>query len=415
MNKANLTSIKNKDIKQIKFNIDKKLYPKVVSFEDNELDIIAKQLFDDWYQKKYAKNMDFSDQFHKYENKIKEEIDDKFLIVTNNINELNKTTKDLFGISQNSQKKGEMMENIIFDYFQNNLQNYTFIKTNQIPHNADGHIITPDKQDILLEIKNYQGVVDKKEIEKLKFDMQYTKIKYGLFLSIQSGIVGKKTIDIEYFNDKEENTYYIIYVSYVLDEQHKIQSGISILETIYKFNTIYKNTRLNYIEDKLLDNLKDISLISDVITNLRKQYQTLEGKIKDNMDDYYQLIRDNEISIKQKINTLWENITTDLEKTKEILIKYDDYDTLLLELKTESPDCYSIMTRICDMLIKHKCNIIDKQYIYYQTLKIGEYKLYQKKVELTIYKPNISVKFSKKTDGGDYKFMECIIQQNKKN
>lgn len=397
----------NDNIKSINFVIDKQIYSHITKFTDEELNIISKQLFDDWYNKKYNQNSDMSEQFEKYENRIKTEIDDKFSTINNNITDLNKTTKDLFGISNNSQRKGEMMENIIYDYFKNNLQNYTFNRTNHISHNADAHLITPEKQDILLEIKNYQNAVDKKEIDKLKYDMQYTKIKYGLFLSIQSGIVGKKSIDIEYFMDKDNNTYYIMYVSYILDESHKIQSGLSVLETIYKLNQTYNHTRIDYIEDKILDNLKEVANISDMVTNLRKQYQTLEQKIKDNIDDYYQLIRDYEIQIRTKINNLWITITTELNTSKEILLKCDDLEILLEENK--DTDIFVPLSKIIDIFKNKNLNIIDKQYIYKGSEKIGEYKIYQKKVEVLTYRPQLIIKLNKKSENYEYKFLECIL------
>ena len=52
------------------------------------------------------------------------------------------------------------------------------------------------------------------------------------FLSFKSGICGKKTFDFEKYEDSNGFSNYIIYISYIFDENHKIQSGLLFLENL---------------------------------------------------------------------------------------------------------------------------------------------------------------------------------------
>lgn len=130
-------------------------------YNKDELEIIAKNLFLDWYE--YKKNNDYEAY------QIKE-----------SVQQLQQITKDIFGFSKISQKRGEIGENMIYTIFQNDYQNFSFEKTNHVSHSADAIVTTPNNDKFLLEIKNYQNVIDQKEIEKLKYDMEYTNINFSI-------------------------------------------------------------------------------------------------------------------------------------------------------------------------------------------------------------------------------------------
>ena len=80
-------------------------------YNKDELEIIAKNLFLDWYE--YKKNNDYESY------QIKE-----------SVQQLQQITKDIFGFSKISQKRGEIGENMIYTIFQNDYQNFSFEKTN---------------------------------------------------------------------------------------------------------------------------------------------------------------------------------------------------------------------------------------------------------------------------------------------
>lgn len=364
----------------INFDIDSNLLSTIIV---DDINVVAKYLLLEW--------------INKQNNKTNNDIDNN---LCNIINELTQTTKDIFGLSKTSQKRGEIIENNIYHIFENNYQNYAFIKTNHIPHHADAKFITPDNQEILIELKNYKTYVDKKEIDKLKFDMKHTKIKYGLFLSIQSGIAGKKTIDIEIF----DHDYTIVYISYVFDEIHKIQTGITLLETLNKMNTIKNVKRLKYLEDRVIKTFEDIKYLSETITILREKYSNLENNIKNELNSYYYFIRDNELKIKEKTNQLWIELNNDLSNNHSNLLNISDLDKLAIEDKS--------LFKIIDIIKKYNCQMIkrDNNIFYLNILdeRVGEIKKLKNRIDIQFYNPNILIKFDDKENNNLFYFETLI-------
>lgn len=351
-------------------------------YSKDELEIIAKNLFFDWCDYK-TKN-----DYETYQMK-------------ESIQQLQQVTKDIFGFSKISQKRGEVGENMIYTIFQNDYQNYSFKKTNHVSHSADAIVSTPDNDKFLLEIKNYQNVIDQKEIIKLKYDMEYTNINYALFISIQSGIVGKKTIDIEKFinNDKE---YTIVYCSYVFEEPHKLHSCITLLESLIKIKT----ENYNYIKDDIIETIKEITEIYDLIKNLNSQYLLVENNIKEQLSNFYLVIRDYQLKIKDKIN----KISKKIEDT--IYISSDEFINNFNE-----SECILQVNKINDLIIANHLKIINKDdstwFILNDTKNIGEVKKFKSKIEVSIYNPNICLKFlSKDKSDENYTLLNSIIKQS---
>ena len=360
-------------------------------YSKEEIEIIAKNLLLDWCD--YKKKNDYETY------QIKE-----------SIQQLQQVTKDIFGLSKTSQKRGEIGENMIYNIFQNDYQNYSFEKTNHVPHSADAIVTTPNNDKFLLEIKNYQNVIDQKEITKLKYDMEYTNINYALLISIQSGIVGKKTIDIEKFiiNNTDSRdplrVCTIVYCSYVFEEPHKLHSCITLLESLIKIKT----ENYNYFKDEIIETIKDITEIYDIIKNLNSQYLMVENTIKEQLSNFYLIIRDYQIKIKDKIN----KISTKIDDM--IYITSDEF----IDNFNES-ECILQVNKINDIIIANDLKIIKKDdstwiiVISNNTKNIGEIKKFKSKIEVSIYNPNICIKFlSKDKSDENYILLKSIIKQN---
>lgn len=360
-------------------------------YSKEEIEIIAKNLLLDWCD--YKKKNDYETY------QIKE-----------SIQQLQQVTKDIFGLSKTSQKRGEIGENMIYNIFQNDYQNYSFEKTNHVPHSADAIVTTPNNDKFLLEIKNYQNVIDQKEITKLKYDMEYTNINYALLISIQSGIVGKKTIDIEKFiiNNTDSRdplrVCTIVYCSYVFEEPHKLHSCITLLESLIKIKT----ENYNYFKDEIIETIKDITEIYDIIKNLNSQYLMVENTIKEQLSNFYLIIRDYQIKIKDKIN----KISTKIDDM--IYITSDEF----IDNFNES-ECILQVNKINDIIIANDLKIIKKDdstwiiAISNNTKNIGEIKKFKSKIEVSIYNPNICIKFlSKDKSDENYILLKSIIKQN---
>lgn len=403
-------------MEQISFYINKEILEDLSNYSIEEVNVLAKNLFLEWHKKNFKTDLSGLDStLELHQQKIRSDIDDKISNIKNSITDLCLVTKDVFGISKTSQKRGEIMENTIYDLFQNQFQNYSFEKTNHLPHHADGKMITPDNELFLIEIKNYQNTVDQKEIDKLKYDMSYTKIRHALFISIQSGIVGKKVVDIERFT-RDDNEYSIVYISYVLEENHKIHTGIAMIEALMKLDSCKKTNRIEYLEERILKTMKEITCLSETLNILRTKFLGMEKVIKDQLNDYYVHIRDYECQIKNKLNTIWDNILKDIANCEEVLLEYNNFDSILEENK--DLESFPIISRLIDIFKKENSKLIRKNdsllSLYYKDKNIGEIKKYKQKIELTFNKPKIMIKFIVKDDNDiNYNFLESILSENK--
>ena len=126
--------------------------------------------------------------------------------------------KKLFGLNSSSNKKGEISEDIIYQLINNKYKDYSYEKTRHIPHNADGMLNSITGLQSLVEIKNYNTNLNKDEVEKFKFDLDYNNIYFGLFISIKTNIIGYKCFDYEMFENNGK-VYHIVYISKIYENE----------------------------------------------------------------------------------------------------------------------------------------------------------------------------------------------------
>lgn len=219
------------------------------------------------------------------------------------IKPINDKIDNIFNIS-NSYKKGVIGEKIPIEYLKKLYPYNEVIETTKIPHSGDCIMKIEQVGNILYEFKYYDNIVNKKEIDKFYYDLNYNKIKYGIFISHTSGIFGKKKqIEWEYYNDK-----IIIYISRLGINDISIQLSTNLLITLIENNN-NKNLKIeNNIYEKIFNDfiieIKDIStntnIIYDKILNIKKTFNS-------------------------SIDSLIELLNQSNKKLEDILSKYNDY------------------------------------------------------------------------------------------
>jgi hypothetical protein len=247
--------------------------------------------------------------------------DDLVNTLNDTIQPLSDLTKNLYGLNQ-STKKGGVTESLIEDIIKIQLPEYNYDIKRGIPHHADGELNSPSSMKALVEIKNYNNTVPEDEIDKFKYDLSFRNITYGLFISTKSGIQNQKSFSYEKY-DKDGKTFHIVYVSKIFEENHKIYTGVMLLENIYKF--IKKNNKINRLDKSVIMNLRKIEKIIDEFSKIKNKYLEMESNIKRSLDDYYGIIREAEYEMKEKFNNIWDQIIDDEDK----LIKYTNKDTIV--------------------------------------------------------------------------------------
>jgi hypothetical protein len=219
-----------------------------------------------------------------------------------------------------SSVKGQIGENVVYDILVEKFPDYTIENTSKIGHSGDIQIQLPNYNKIIIEVKNYNKTIDTVEIDKLKYDMKFNKCNYAIFVSLNSGIVGKKRFQLETFHYDREN-YYILYVPYAF------LKGIPNKKSVIVHNSV--DDSLNNLTIKLEFCICVISNLSNVLKDhnhnynrhiehiineidqiyndfllVKQSYIKMEDNIKKALDNNMQNIKDYEISIKNRIKKL---------------------------------------------------------------------------------------------------------------
>jgi len=283
--------------------------------------------------------------FNEFLNKTKSEnslitfVDEKLTNLKLLINEIKlEKQKKILQLTTNNHK-GIRGEQLIYNFFKNN--NYIIEDTSEIPHSCDLKLYLEEiNQNVLIEIKNYKNTVDQKQIDKFYYDLNYTSINLGIFISLQSKIVNTKfpiewkiiecasnnNIIVLFISEcKEEYLYLAIYSLILLFKQNNYKSNLQLLENTELFNDIkYLSTQkdsINQIKQEILsihDNCT--KLILSLYNNLclfdnnftyilNKIYKKLDQEINGSNDLY---LLSNYLNINNNIKDILEIILSDL-------------------------------------------------------------------------------------------------------
>jgi hypothetical protein len=227
--------------------------------------------------------------------------------------------------------------------------------------------------------------------------MKFNKINYAIFISLNSGIVGRKKFQFEsFYHDK--NYYYILYVPYGMHKimptkkyiiQHngiedslinlsiKLEFCICVLDNLS--STLIK-PNLNHIKYYNLDNyidylLTELNLFYDEYMLLLQSSLKFDEGIKKLVDNHLQNIKDYETSIKNKINELVKQKCKLKHIEQSNQIKKPDYylkksDYYLKKYDNNNWDiiCIDLIGKIIkigdtfDLLMKYNNEIYNEQY-----------------------------------------------------
>ena len=234
---------------------------------------------------------------------IKDVINVSETIINTSNNTYNKIEEHLQIYSKSSKKKGNSGENRLYNILLNEYPNYDITNSSGLTGTGDFIINTDNNISILIETKEYQTNVSKKEVDKFYRDVKKNKT-HGIFISHSSGIVGKLDMQIDLFDN-----YILIFISNADYNIFKIKTAINtILFLSQHFNNKNDN---NIIIDKQLLNL---------INNDFTKFESIRKNLINGLKEYYNY------TIKQYNDMHLDNINLFLSKyfsdKKENICKY---------------------------------------------------------------------------------------------
>lgn len=351
--------------------IEKKKYKLFEKIDKSKLSFVIDEIFELGYSQ-YMKNLIKSD----------------LAIGTNDLDERNKITNGITE-SKYSTAKGSLGENVVMDILIDKFPNYLIENMSKVPHSGDIQLTLPIGTKIIVEVKNYNKTIDQEQIDKLKFDMRFNNIKGALFVSLNSGIVGKKKFELEFFKNNTED-YFIIYLPYSMhksipDKKNiishnsiedsisnlsiKLEFGICVIQNIITksnsnstiiLNKFYSNVELDWMTSQFNSLYAEFR---DIKNSIRK----LEDGIKKSLESHKLVISNYENCILNKINHLigtklytqeYLSIKKNIELEKndfgcwDILINKKIYGKIIY-----IQDCYDVLIEI------NKNNLINKQFV----------------------------------------------------
>lgn len=323
-------------------------------------------------------NINNSDTFNKNPEILNTELDNIKLL----INELKLEMKNNSLILNKNNNKGNIGENIIYDFFNNN--NYQIEDMSEIPHSGDLKLFLSEiNQNVLVEIKNYKNTVDQKQIDKFYYDLNYTGLKLGIFISLSSKIVNIK-YPIEW--KITENNQILIFISECTIDH--LYLAVFCLISLYKQKKIINTYTLSKNEE-LMSDIKYLILQKDSINKLKNEILTLHSTYSNSILTLYNnlCIFDNNFDyILNKIYNKLDNLIKSGSNNNEIYLKLDSIQTnnkdLLEIILSDLNNSY-----ILELIDNKKIKIIDKNQIYK-----GEIKILKTTINLILVNSGLEIK-----------------------
>jgi len=278
------------------------------------------------------------DEFNKKIPSIQESIinvfDDKFDNLKLLINEIKLEQQNKTLQLNTNNTKGVLGEQLIYDFFKQ--KNYSIEDTSGIAHSGDMCLYLEEiNQNVLIEIKNYKNTVDQKQIDKFYYDLNYTGIKLGIFISLQSKIVNIKypiewkinesnEILIFISECKEEYLYLAIYSLILLFKKSNYKSNLQLIEHTEIYNDIKylsnQKDSINQIKQEILSihdsYTKSILTLYNNLCTFDNNFNYILNKIYNRLDKELNSSNNNQLYLQS--NNL--NFPPNIKETLDIII-----------------------------------------------------------------------------------------------
>ena len=122
------------------------------NYTENELNGICKNLFMNWYEEKHLQIITVNNLDSKIEKGLQPFI-----------NEISQVCKNIYGTGKTT-IKGQIFENAVQNVIKDSFEDYTYIDTSDKSHNGDGQLESISGLRCILEMKNYEAIVNTQQI-----------------------------------------------------------------------------------------------------------------------------------------------------------------------------------------------------------------------------------------------------------
>jgi hypothetical protein len=293
----------------------------------------------------------------------------------------------LLHIRTNSSRKGRLSEDLCIQRLIQRYPSWDISDVTYIGHEGDCRAKTSFGE-ILYEFKSYDTNVNREQLNKFYKDLETTGIKYGIFVSNTSGIVGKKDLEWEIIN---KDTL-VIYISNTGFNGQGCIMATELLIALVENNImdkenhwlLHQNYETDSIYRNLVDTLDDYRSNNEMIYKLRKhikEYRNRNNIMIDNLEsEIFQLSLNTENTFSKMLG-LVQSI-----KSKQTIIKTFDFDEFIVNHKFN--DKFILYLKELNKIIEnlglniHTCD--NEWLIYKKDLEIAKTKVLKSKIQLCI-------------------------------
>ncbi len=239
---------------------------------------------------------------HSYIDPIKGIINDATSENKNKINEIDDKLDALLNIRTNSSRKGKLSEELCYYRLMMNYPGWEFIDVSQQGHEGDCRAKHTPIGDILYEFKSYDTNVNREQIHKFYNDLETTGVKYGIFVSNTSGIVGKKNLEWEIIQGDK----LVIYISNVGLNGQGCVLATELLIAMVKNNImesdklwlLQRDDRVEEYYQNIVHLFEDYRRDNEALTKYRKHLKEYRGRMNVMIDqlerEIFQIVLDSE-------------------------------------------------------------------------------------------------------------------------
>tara|TARA_B110000971_G_C20014842_1_gene503425 strand:- start:336 stop:1574 length:1239 start_codon:yes stop_codon:yes gene_type:complete len=294
----------------------------------------------------------------------------------------------LLHIRTNSSRKGRLSEDICINRLMQNYPSWDFTNVTQMGHEGDCKAVSPIG-DILYEFKSYDTNVNKEQINKFYQDLEITGVKFGIFVSNTSGIVGKNNLEWEIIGSDT----LVVYISNMGFNGHGCIMATELLLALAANNIMdsennwlmHQNYQTDEVYANLVQSLDDYRSDTRLINKLHKHVKDHRMKMNTMIDslesEIFQIVLNSEVTF-SKIVGLVETIKSKDDITHELNI--DDY---ILQSK-HSPKFTSLfiqLHKIC-AISKLRVSVSDNEWLIHRdSILIAKTRTLKSKVQLIIH------------------------------
>lgn len=378
--------------------IEEDEYPEIFKLYKKDREKKIKDIFNTGYNIHFPNIEDSNKQLEYYT--ILERIEDirssSGINSDSRLDELLQSIQKLTGISNNSNKKGEVGENMLEEIFNKRYGDILFENKAKTPHSGDAWLHLPDKKIIMLESKNYSYRINKEEVDKMENDMITNHIRFGIFASWNSVVQSRKDLDFHTFSHNGE-TYMVIIISNLGDDIIKLDLAVQIIRKLSEYFNDIK--QFPWIVNNIKENLNDLDIIIKKNYKLRDNYYNLSQNIRSSLDLFYNQLRDYQYEINENAQIIIDKVKQTMNESLNEKITYSVPDVdIISKFKKEKTfpiinNIFDIFKTIADLKLEKDNDNDSIIRIIKLNEDIGQLKIQKKKIILLISKINLTIEF----------------------